>query len=428
MKKHWLIPLCLLAICFPSCGGDDGDDSDDSNNSVNSSENNSSTSASYVDLGLSIMWATCNVGASSPEEAGNYYAWAEKSTKSSYEEDNSTSYGVYRSDITGNSSYDVATAMLGGSYRMPTRAEAQELVDDCTWTYTSLNGTSGYKITGPSGNSIFLPITGYYDYGEISYDAYGYYWTSTPYSLDEFADGYEYARILDFSSKSKSVSSLERWKGLCIRPVYGTSSTDKSLASDGTSNNHAYVDLGLSVKWATKNIGASSIEDYGNYYAWAETSTKSQYWPATSISYQVSSITQISGDSTYDAATANWGGTWRMPTKDEIEELVEECEWEWDTYESHYGVYLTGPSGKSIFLPAAGIVTTAGSGSTNNPITTSYYLQEEAGYYWASEWDDYLGIEDYEYKKSYSLYFSSKNCTLTSYSRACGLPIRPVTE
>lgn len=422
--------VAVIALGLFSCGGDD--DNDDAESTSSSSSSGSTSASGYVDLGLSVMWATCNVGASSPEEAGSYYAWAEKSTKSSYEEDNSSSYQKYYTDISGNSSYDVAKAKLGGSYRMPTRAEAEELVDDCTWTYTSLNGTSGYNITGPSGNSIFLPITGYYDYGEISYDAYGYYWTSTPYSLDELADGYEYARILDFSSKSKSVSSLERWKGLCVRPVYGNSDSGYSLASDGTTSNHAYVDLGLSVKWATKNIGASSIEDYGNYYAWAETSTKSQYWPATSISYQVSSITQISGDSIYDAATANWGGTWRIPTKDEVEELVEECEWEWDTYGSHYGVYLTGPSGKSIFLPAAGTVTTAGSGSTNNPITTSNYTQEESGSYWTSEGDynttSILGSGTGEYKYSYSLFFSDKACKLTSDSRAEGLPIRPVTN
>lgn len=205
--------ISLITCCFSSCGGDgDNDDLLGSDSSTLSSE--------YVDLGLSVMWATCNVGADSPEESGNYYAWAEKRTKSSYEEDNSSSYEKYYTDFSGKSAYDVATSYLGGQYRTPTQTEMQELIDHCTWSYSSLNGTSGYKITGPSGNYIFLPITGYYDYGEISNDAIGYYWTSTPYSTDNYdSEQWKYSKMLNFSSKSKSVASLERWKGLCIRPV-----------------------------------------------------------------------------------------------------------------------------------------------------------------------------------------------------------------
>ncbi len=86
--------------------------------------------------------------------------------------------------------------------------------------------------------------------------------------------------------------------------------------SDGKPEGHEYVDLGLSVKWATCNVGATKPEEYGNYYAWGETATKSEYTEDNSLTYG-KQMRDISGNAQYDAATANWGGTWRMPTNDE---------------------------------------------------------------------------------------------------------------
>ena len=135
----------------------------------------------YVDLGLSVKWATCNVGASKPEEYGDYFAWGETTTKSSYTESNSKTYGKSMGDIAGNSSYDAATANWGGTWRMPTKAEMQELIDKCNWKWKKQNGVKGYKVTGPNGNSIFLPAAGYRDGSSLD-DAGSNcsYWSSTP--------------------------------------------------------------------------------------------------------------------------------------------------------------------------------------------------------------------------------------------------------
>lgn len=124
-----------------------------------------------------------------------------------------------------------------------------------------------------------------------------------------------------------------------------------------------FVDLGLSVKWASCNVGANLPEEYGNYFAWGETKPKSSYYESNSTTYNLSFFTLKSrgiidsdGNLTaaYDAATANWGNTWRMPTLDEMKELLDECTWEWTYYKNVKGYRVTGLNGNSIFLPAAG--------------------------------------------------------------------------
>lgn len=133
----------------------------------------------WVDLGLpsGTRWATCNVGATNPEDYGDYYAWGETSTKSSYTADN---YTYSSTPTTLPSSADAATANWGSGWRMPTSAEMQELIYNCTETWTTQNGVNGRLFTGPNGNSIFLPAAGYRYDSEI-YDAgyYGYYWSSS---------------------------------------------------------------------------------------------------------------------------------------------------------------------------------------------------------------------------------------------------------
>ena len=128
-------------------------------------------------------------------------------------------------------------------------------------------------------------------------------------------------------------------------------------------NGHEYVDLGLSVKWATCNVGANKPEEYGDYFAWGETSTKTEYnsdnCPTDGLSEsKLQSQDYIDGEgnltSQYDAARANWGGSWRMPTKYECHELIDKCKWEWVTINGVNGYKVTGTNGNSIFLPAAG--------------------------------------------------------------------------
>ena len=184
----------------------------------------------YVDLGLpsGLKWATCNVGASSPEDYGDYFAWGETETKTEYTQDNSLTYGLTKSELqlqgyidgSGNltPSHDAATANWGGSWRMPTKEEQQELIDNCTWTWTTQNGVKGCKVTGPNGNSIFLPAAGLRR-GSSLYDDgnNGYYWSSTPlYYYD--ANGY-YACGLTFSGGGRLVSAYDRSDGLTVRPI-----------------------------------------------------------------------------------------------------------------------------------------------------------------------------------------------------------------
>ncbi len=169
----------------------------------------------YVDLGLSVKWATCNVGASSPSDYGNYYAWGETSTKSSYTEENSKTYGKSMGSIAGNSQYDAARANWGSTWRLPTANEIDELINKCTWTWTSQGGHNGYKVKGPNGNSIFLPATGLRkgtsldDAGEG-----GDYWSATP--SEDHANG---AYDLYFYSGNHRRDWSRRDRGLSVRPV-----------------------------------------------------------------------------------------------------------------------------------------------------------------------------------------------------------------
>ena len=134
--------------------------------------------------------------------------------------------------------------------------------------------------------------------------------------------------------------------------VVGTPSGDLSaqLKITQTTCPSNATDLGLSVYWANYNIDASSPEGYGGYYAWGETSTKSSY---TSSTYNGPyNMSEISG-SEYDVAHVKWGKRWRMPTTDEIKELVINCTWAYTTKNGIGGFDVTGPSGKTIFLPCA---------------------------------------------------------------------------
>ena len=179
------------------------------------------------------------------------------------------------------------------------------------------------------------------------------------------------------------------------------------------------VDLGLSVKWASCNVGAESPEEYGDYFAWGETTTKSDYSSSTSVTYGLSiselesrGIIGADGNLTaaYDAATANWGGNWRMPTLDEMKELLDECTWEWTTMNGVYGRKVTGPNGNSIFLPAAGY-----------RYDTSLYFAGSGGYYWSATPGSGSNC-------AYYLFFYSGNGGWDGYYRYYGFTVRPVSE
>ncbi len=167
-----------------------------------------------VDLGLSVKWATCNVGATKPEGYGDYFAWGETSPKTSYTKDNCKTYDKSIGDIGGDSRYDAATANWGSGWRMPTKSEVQELIDNCTWTWTKHNGVNGYEVKSKkNGNSIFLPAAGIYS-GDtpMRQGSDGDYWRSTPGGTDG-------AYFLCFDSGYQGKGWSGRHFGRSVRPV-----------------------------------------------------------------------------------------------------------------------------------------------------------------------------------------------------------------
>lgn len=188
----------------------------------------------YVDLGLpsGLLWATMNVGADSPEDYGDYFAWGETQPKytcywDTYKwcegsSDTQTKYCIYSDyGIVDNKtilelSDDAAKANWGGSWRMPTKAEIDELRTKCTWTWEQKNGVKGYKVTSKTnGNSIFLPAAGYRSYSTFyNMGSEGHYWSSSLSSR-----GSCYAYDLDFDSRYVNWSIDDRCVGRSVRPV-----------------------------------------------------------------------------------------------------------------------------------------------------------------------------------------------------------------
>ena len=436
-----------------------------------------------VDMGLSVLWASCNLGASKETDSGNYYAWGETETKQSFTK---KSYKYFHKGNSPESYYatkycptiedgylgytdsftvltpedDAATLLLGTGWRIPTMEEYQELVDNCTFTKVS----NGWKVkSNVNGNSIFFPAVGYKQDGGFS-SGFCCYWSSSlhvPYSNAYLAYFNDYA-----SPKiSANYYQYSRVAGMPIRPVYSTqtvgitdltldkssisvftrrsqqlhaeviktsaavneyiewSSSDPSIATvdyqgnvfgvtPGTAtisakivftsivktcevtvtqnqlstNSHEYVDLGLSALWATTNIGASSPEGFGDYFAWGDTSpyysslsplvwkadktdgyvwgnykhckgsetTLTRYCDSSSSGYDsyTDDYTELLLED--DAAHVNWGGDWHIPSYFQIVELARKCKWEKTTLNSVEGFLVTGPNGNSIFLPNAG--------------------------------------------------------------------------
>ena len=187
----------------------------------------------YVDLGLpsGIKWATCNVGANSPEEYGGYYAWGETEEKSNYDWSTykwcnggenimtkyctNSDYGTIDNKTVLDPEDDVAHVKWGGDWRMPTKEEQYELWKYCDWELTTLNGVKGYKVTGPNSNSIFLPAAGCY-YGTDNSDrgSWGHYWLS---SLDSYNSSS--ARVMGFSDSNYGGGNWGRESGQSVRPV-----------------------------------------------------------------------------------------------------------------------------------------------------------------------------------------------------------------
>ncbi len=166
-----LTGLCLLTAC--NNGGNDTPpvEPDGTHNGYE-----------YVDLGLSVKWAACNLGAATQNDHGNYYAWGHTGKTLDYTTDNCNSYDKAMDDIAGNGKHDAARALWGGSWRMPTAAETQELIDNCAIAWMTMDGVPGCLfISMKNGNRIFMPAAGFrrnLNVFEANQEAY--YWSSTP--------------------------------------------------------------------------------------------------------------------------------------------------------------------------------------------------------------------------------------------------------
>jgi len=191
----------------------------------------------YVDLGLSVKWATCNIGATQPWERGEFFSWGETENKRINNWDTyKYSEGAHAlTKYCSNPDYawhglvdsvsvldpedDVAHMKWGGTWRIPTKAQIDELLESCTWEWTTLNEVNGYRVTGKkpgyTDRSIFLPVTGEYNDGKVfDYRLHGYYWSRNCGTVTS-----ETAYTLEVYTKGSSAEIQSRCKSLAVRPV-----------------------------------------------------------------------------------------------------------------------------------------------------------------------------------------------------------------
>ena len=429
----------------------------------------------FVDLGLpsGTLWATTNVGATNPEDYGDYFGWAETTPNKENYAWTTTAYVYYEGSSLRFSKYntsatygdidnltelepedDAAYVNWGPAWRMPTSAQFDELRTKCTWTWTEVNGVNGYVVTGPNGNTIYIPAAGQRSGANITNVGKGNYWSralnTNPMN----------ANRLYFSNTMRQTSTSSRNNGLTVRPVYVAEEIplDENrgdVTGDGNVNvgdvtalihfvlSHEwpgdepideYVDLGLpsGTLWATYNVGASRPEESGDYFAWGETTpNKESYeWETTQWLYVENGQKRISKYNTKseygevdnlieleledDAAYVNRGPEWRMPSKEQIDELIENCTWEWTSMNGKNGQLITGPNGNTMFLPAAGY--------RLEDDLTNYDWQ---GNYWTRSL--YVVNETVSFPLgAYKLLFTVDGLQWNGSDRCCGHPVRPV--
>ena len=288
-----------------------------------------------VDLGLpsGTLWATCNIGAKSPEERGTYFAWGETEPKPIYDwnhykyynyiTEQMTKYNMVGGVVGLEPEDDAATVNWGEEWKMPDQMQMAELIDNTTQTWQKLDGVYGYLFTSKvNENSIFMPLTGVRWDDNLDGFAQGYYWSNT---LTPSNPKLSYYMLLQPSNTKPTTNALERYLGACVRPV-----------KKNTQPEHEYVDLALpsGTLWATCNVGAESPEEYGVYFAWGETEPKTEFtWDnyllgTGSAADDMTKYNATDGATELlpedDAATVNWGANWQMPSKEQFEELLDE--------------------------------------------------------------------------------------------------------
>lgn len=360
--------------------------------------------AKVVDLGLSVKWASWNVGAFDVSDYGSYIGWGDSTAVL-----RSTAASDYANDNTATNiagtKFDVATHKWGGKWRMPTTAEIEEL-NSLEWSEVSVEGVNCWMLTAKNGNYIYIPKAGFQNSGGKHYVGNStYLWSS---EIDESQVKPKYANC-DIP-QSISIKELSKNVWLSVRPVYDENATEPE--NPDTPKDERAVDLGLSVKWASYNIGATKASEAGDYYAWAETETKTTYTTENCRYYESKELGDEIGGTDNDVAHVKWGSTWRMPSIKEVRELVNNCTWTWTTQDGVNGYKVTSKTnGNSIFLPAAGYM--------NEDDLLSY---GERGYYFSS----YNYTPRNDAAMAYDLEFNHSSKEVTYNSRSNGLTIRAV--
>ena len=220
-----------------------------------------------IDLGLTsgTKWACCNVGAEKPEDYGGYYAWGETEEKTTYNWDSykywsdtngdglhDTEEFTYLGSNIAGTQYDVAHVKLGGSWVMPSKEQAEELLNNCSYTWTTKNDISGGLFTGPSGGTIFLPAAGIRISDDLyNNNSYGIYWLSKPWPYMS-AMGHVWlpgiAYVFGFDSSYPEGGSFNFCMGITIRPVINaTTNINLPESSSDTSDQPIYNLYGIKV-------------------------------------------------------------------------------------------------------------------------------------------------------------------------------------
>ena len=384
----------------------------------------------YVDLGLPSgnLWAKCNLGASAPEAYGDYYAWGEVEPKQEYTNSNHkwykegapslgfTKYNNEDGKLSLEDEDDVVIQKLGNGWRTPTLADFRELTNQkyTTIKKTTLNGVAGYQITSKKNKkSIFIPFAGFKNdkpqTREISSSESVAICMTNQRRIDNqvfncWTFAFEQDRIRRYGKR--------RYDGISIRPVKGP----------GVPVPNDCVDLGLAsgVLWAKYNIGTTEPTELGDYYCWAENSTKKKYIAENYKYYKwgeydlkrIKKYNEEDGKTVIepddDAARVNFGVGYRIPTQEDWEELLEDCKWEAVTItlpeimdpsqtKTIARWKVTGPNGNSIILPMTGGVRCDGFYDSSDKNT--YYTT--ANLYPAEESPD-----DWKYQKAVTLTWS----------------------
>ena len=201
-----------------------------------------------------------------------------------------------------------------------------------------------------------------------------------------------------------------------LRPEQGGAPAPAAVTQPDPYNGYEYVDLGLpsGLKWATCNVGAEKPTDYGDYFAWGEISTKDTYTVENSKTFKKKGLIEIdlAGNPEYDAARANWGGAWRMPTKEEFEELLANCTYNWMTIDGvKCGVFTSKLNSRELILPAAGW----------RDGKKSYHHKGGSGYYWSAS-------PSIDTKYSWDLFIRITGSYVNLNQHYNGHPVRPVAE